>query len=101
MMRIAAANMATTMSDGDANAALADLLSKKSSVLKDNMDELRNLPMQIQTVLDKIDAVNAKLTSDIKSVVAKVDALVDKTEAMSARLDSFHQRITHMEEKIK
>lgn len=93
--------MTTTMSDGDANAALADLLSKKSSMLKDNMDELRNLPTQIQDILDKIDATNAKLASEIKSVMAKVDALVDKTEAMSARLDSFHQRITHIEEKIK
>lgn len=101
MVRITAANMATTMSDGDANAALADLLIKKSSVLKNNMDELRNLPMQIQTVLDKIDAVDAKLTPDIKSVVEKVDALVSKTNAMSDRLDAFHQRITYMEEKNK
>lgn len=99
MLRITANNMTTTMSDGDANAALADLLSKKSSMLKDNMDELRNLPTQIQDILDKIDSTNVKLASEIKSVMAKVDALVDKTEAMSARLDSFHQRITHVEEK--
>ena len=89
------------MSDGDANALLADMLSKKFGLVKNEMDDLRKLPSQLHDALEKIEAANAKITADIKSLTVRVDSLVEKTEAMAARLDSFHQRITHMEEQVK